>query len=209
MRPHSTPPGLRERRKLRTEQDLLRSGLELFLSRGYAQTTVGDIARGAEVSERTFFRYFASKEELVLRPMREASALFLAEVERRPPGEEPLWALREAGRSVMRAMSGESQCTYLRAMRLMCTESDVLAAALRLAAQQQCLLARVLCVREGIDPEDPRPALLAGAFHSAWLLAALAWDKRCDGSPQALQDAADDHLGLMRAAVQGNWRDAP
>jgi AcrR family transcriptional regulator len=206
MRPHSTPPGLRERRKLRTERELLRSGLELFVSRGYGRTTVGDIAHCVEVSERTFFRYFASKEELVLRPMREAGALFLVEVERRPPGEEPLRALREAGRSVMGAMPGESQCTYLRALRLMCTEPDVLAAVLREATQQQRRLARVLCVREGVDPEDPRPALLAGAFHSAWLLAALAWDKRCDGSPQALQDSADDHIGLMRAAVQGRWR---
>src|SRR5690242_2001916 len=113
---HSTPPGLRARRKLRTEQDLLRSGLELFLGRGYGQTTVGDIAQGAEVSERTFFRYFTSKEELVLRPMREVSALFLTEVERRPSGEEPLRALREAGRAVMRAMPRETMVTYLGAL---------------------------------------------------------------------------------------------
>lgn len=202
---HSPAPGLRARRKLRTEQDLLRSGLELFLGRGYGQTTVGDIAQGAEVSERTFFRYFTSKEELVLRPMREVSATFLMEVERRPPGEEPLRALREAGHAVMRALPRETMMTYLGALRLMCAEPDVLAAGLRFAAQQQKRLARVLCAREGVDPEDPRPGLLAGAFHSAWLLAALAWDQRCDGSPQALQDSADDHFGQMRAAVQGHW----
>jgi AcrR family transcriptional regulator len=206
MGPHSTPLGLRERRKLRTQQDLLRSGLELFLGRGYGRTTVGDIAHGAEVSERTFFRYFASKEELVLRPMREANALFLAEVERRPPAEEPLRALREAGRVVLRIMTSECVGSYLAALRLMCTEPDVLAAGLRFAAEQQRHLARVLCAREGVDPDDPRPALLAGAFQSAWLLAAVAWDESCDGTPQALQDAADDHIGLMRAAVQGHWR---
>jgi AcrR family transcriptional regulator len=207
MGPHSAPLGLRERRKLRTQRDLLRCGLELFLSRGYGRTTVGDIAHGAEVSERTFFRYFTSKEELVLLPLRETSALFLAEVERRPPGEEPLRALREASRAVTRAMAGgEHVGDYLRALRLMCTEPDVLAAGLRFATEQQRRLARVLCAREGIDPDDPRPALLAGAFQSAWLLAAVAWDEHCDGSPQALQASADDHLGLMRAAVQGHWR---
>ncbi|MGP4111888.1 TetR/AcrR family transcriptional regulator [Streptomyces sp. 4N509B] len=208
MRPHArTPEGLRERRKLRTEQDLLRCGLELFVARGYDGTTVGDIAHGAEVSERTFFRYFASKEELVLRPLREANALYLAELERRPPGEEPLRALREAGRGLLHTMAcGGTLERYLAALRVMCAEPDVLAAALRVGTQQQREVAAVLRAREGTEPEDPRPSLLAGAFHAAWLVATLAWEERCDGSPQALQTTADSHLGLMPSAVQGRWR---
>lgn len=199
--------GLRERRKQRTEQELLRAGLQLFLTRGYGSTTVGDIAQAAEVSERTFFRYFASKEELVLRPMRQASACFQAEVAQRPAGEEPLSALREAGRASLRQVAaGDAVDNYLPALRVMCTEPDVLAATLRFAAEQQQRLAAILRAREGIDAADPRPSLLAGAFHSACLLATLAWGERCDGSPQALQASTDDHLAMMRAAVQGHWR---
>jgi AcrR family transcriptional regulator len=206
MGPHSTPLGLRERRKLRTEQDLLRSGLQLFLTRGYGATTVADIVQAVEVSERTFFRYFASKEELVLRPIREASAVFLAEVEGRPPGEEPLRALREAGRSVLRVMTRDGADGYLSALRVMCTDPDALAAALRLATEEQRQLSEILRAREGTARDDPRPALLACVFYSAALLATLAWGEHCDGSPQALQASADDHFELIHSAVQGPWR---
>ncbi|MEO3752115.1 TetR family transcriptional regulator [Streptomyces sp. B6B3] len=205
MRPHSTSPGLRERRKLRTQHDLLRSGLELFMARGYANTTVGDIAHAVEVSERTFFRYFASKEELVLQPMREASAVFLAQVERHPEGDEPLRTLCEAGRAVLGAMTGEAVESYLLSLRLMCTEPDLLAAALRLSAEEQRRLAEILRAREGTAPDDPRPALLAGVFHSAAMLATVSWGQRCDRSPQALQASTDTHVRLLHSAVQGHW----
>jgi AcrR family transcriptional regulator len=57
---------LRERRRLATEAEVSAAALELFETRGVAATTIGDIARAAGISERTFFRYFASKEETVL-----------------------------------------------------------------------------------------------------------------------------------------------
>ena len=59
-------PSLRERRKRATELEISDAALELFEQRGVAATTVGDIARAAGISERTFFRYYSSKEETVL-----------------------------------------------------------------------------------------------------------------------------------------------
>ncbi|MBL1069030.1 TetR/AcrR family transcriptional regulator [Streptomyces sp. 7-21] len=200
------PFGLREHKKAQTRRALLRCGLDLFKERGYAATTVSDIARRAEVSQRTFFRYFASKEELVLLPVREAGALFLAELERRPPREEPLRALREAGRDVVTAMSARHPDVYLPALRLICSEPEVLAAFLRYAVTEQHRLASVLAAREGTEPGDPRPTLLAGAFNAAALSAAFAWEERQDGSPQTLQDTADDLMDLMPSAVLGRWR---
>jgi AcrR family transcriptional regulator len=200
--------GLRERRKLRTQQDLLHAGLELFRGRGYGRTTVGEIARRAEVSERTFFRYFVSKEELVLQPLRETYDTFLAEVTRRPAAEDPLRALREAARVVLRATTADRDRTgcYLAALRLVCAEPDVLAAGLRFAAGEQRRLAAILAAREGTEPDDPRPGLLAGAFNAASMLATLRWDEDCDGSPQALAASADDHIRLMPSALAGGWR---
>ena len=57
---------LHERKKQRTRDALVRAAVELFTTRGYEATTVDDIAEAVEVSQRTFFRYFAGKEEAAL-----------------------------------------------------------------------------------------------------------------------------------------------
>ena len=58
-------PGLRERKKARQREVLLQVGIELFRSRGYEQTTVDDIARAADISQPTFYKYFPSKDALL------------------------------------------------------------------------------------------------------------------------------------------------
>jgi len=62
---HEARPGLRERKKQRTHELIASTALELFSERGYHATTVADIASAAEVSERTVFGYFATKEDIL------------------------------------------------------------------------------------------------------------------------------------------------
>ncbi len=57
--------GLRERKKRQTSEALIAAGLALFADRGYEQTTVADIADAVDVSARTFFRYFDTKDQLL------------------------------------------------------------------------------------------------------------------------------------------------
>ncbi len=79
-------PGLRERKKQRTRETIARAAHELFAERGYYVTTLPDIAEAADVSTRTIFAYFPSKEDILFSDfplMKEALARALAE---RPEG---------------------------------------------------------------------------------------------------------------------------
>ncbi|GAA1255881.1 hypothetical protein GCM10009677_02360 [Sphaerisporangium rubeum] len=86
------PSGLRERKKLRTRRRLCEAALRLFHVKGYDETTVAEIAAEADVSPRTFFSYFASKEDVVFHDTRDRAERALTVIASRGPGE-PLAAL--------------------------------------------------------------------------------------------------------------------
>lgn len=88
--------GLRERKKERTRKLLREGAAALFAEHGFAGTTVADIAACANVSERTFFRYFESKEALLLPDSIDLFAYVEAELARRPAEEAPLDAVCNA-----------------------------------------------------------------------------------------------------------------
>ncbi|GAA5025845.1 hypothetical protein BKI49_28085 [Streptomyces sp. Tue6028] len=86
-------PGLRDRKKAATRRTLLQTAARMFAERGYQETTVKDIASAAGVTERTFFRYFPSKEDLVFAEVLDLVPLLRREIPRRPAGEPPLTAV--------------------------------------------------------------------------------------------------------------------
>src|SRR6266576_2967823 len=90
----TTQPGLRERKKQRTRETIARAGHQLFADRGYHATTLPDIAEAADVSTRTIFAYFPSKEDILFSDfalMKDALAQALAE---RPDGKDTLETVR-------------------------------------------------------------------------------------------------------------------
>jgi AcrR family transcriptional regulator len=91
-----TAPGRREENKQRTRSALEQAAARLFEQQGFEATTVRDIATAAGVGERTFFRYFPSKEDLVLQQVRDLIPGLMQRVRERPAAESPLTALREA-----------------------------------------------------------------------------------------------------------------
>ena len=87
--------GLRERKKQQTRQAIHRAAMRLFAERGFEATTIADIAAAADISPRTFFSYFASKEEAVFPKFEPAYAAFDHALSERPPGTTALDALRQ------------------------------------------------------------------------------------------------------------------
>jgi AcrR family transcriptional regulator len=88
--------GLRERKKLKTREDLEQAALELFESKGFDHTTIEEIAEACDVSPRTFFRYFPNKEALLLSDADEKCQLLVVGLLDRPAGESPLRSIRES-----------------------------------------------------------------------------------------------------------------
>lgn len=91
----AVPDGRRERKKSRTRQDLVEAATKLFAAQGFSNTTVEEITELADVSVRTFFRHFASKEE-VLFPQRYHTDALLSAVADQPEASSDLRAIRDA-----------------------------------------------------------------------------------------------------------------
>ncbi|GAA3238879.1 TetR/AcrR family transcriptional regulator [Streptomyces lavendulae] len=85
--------GLRERKKQRTRQTISEAALRLFLSRGFDDVSIVEIAEAAEVSKRTLFTYFPTKEDLVLQQFADHEDESARVVRARPAGTSPLAAL--------------------------------------------------------------------------------------------------------------------
>jgi AcrR family transcriptional regulator len=88
------PAGLRERKKLRTREAIVDAAFELFEERGFEATTIADIAAAADIAPRTFFGYFATKEDVVTHDFGDLRSSLRARLTGRRPGETAMDALR-------------------------------------------------------------------------------------------------------------------
>lgn len=95
-------PGLREQKKRRTREQLAATALRLFLERGFDEVSVVDVAAAAQVSKPTLFRYFASKEDLVLDRFADHQGEAARVVRGRSAGQTPVRALHEHFRARLR-----------------------------------------------------------------------------------------------------------
>ncbi len=90
------PPGLRERTRRAVRSELMTVAMSLFAEQGYDVTTIDQIASAAGLSKRSFFRYFASKEQVILGNFETFGRALAAAVQQRPPREDAWLALRRA-----------------------------------------------------------------------------------------------------------------
>ncbi len=102
-------PSLREERKVRVSAAIASAALELFAERGFDAVTVGEVAAAAQVGERTLYRYFADKDDLLFGEDDAFRADLRSALEQQPPGRSPLAALRGASVVVVRSLQDRRQ----------------------------------------------------------------------------------------------------
>ena len=91
----SPEPGLRERKKAQTRQQIAEAARRLFLERGFDAVTVAEVAREADVAEKTVFNYFPAKEDLFYGRLEAFEEEMLAAIRERQPGESVIEAFRD------------------------------------------------------------------------------------------------------------------
>ncbi|MDT0572490.1 TetR family transcriptional regulator [Streptomyces sp. DSM 3412] len=204
-------PGLRERKKQRTHDALLRAALELFTTRGYEATTVDEIAEAVDVSQRTFFRYFAGKEEAALALMSLTHEHFLEAMRARPAHEAPLEAMRNAVLEGWDAFGAVVEQVvpldlHLRAYGMVESTPALLAAHLRRADEMGRQIERVIAEREGLDESDPRPRVAVAVFAGVMRVTERLWALGDDLSMEAMRELTAAHLDALRPSLAEKWR---
>jgi len=168
--------GRRSRKKQRTRDDLLAAGDALFSTQGFEETTTTDIAERADVSQRTLFRHFPTKEAVLYGDMDDARLQLREALAARPIGEPILLTVRTSLLSLAEDHERNSARRLMQA-RLAATSPTVQAhsRAVVQASWEREIIAAV-AVQLAVDPmTDPRPELVAGAAMSAVRIAVRQW----------------------------------
>lgn len=202
----STDPGmsLAQRKRRLVSDELSRAALQLLARTGFDAVTVDEIAAVAGVSKRTFFRYFASKEDVVIQFLAEMGTGMRAELAGRPADEPPSEALRHAVLCSVHACAGHSR-QALSVVRLILGTPALLARFLERQAQWRDDLAEELAARLALDPRtDLYPQLAAGIALTAFGTVLQRWSDS-DGAedPRALTDRAFAVIAPALDAVDG------
>lgn len=167
--------GLRERHRKRTTADLEEAALTLFGERGFDGVTIDDIAAAADVSRRTFFRYFASKEDVILSDHPKRLDELQAALDRRPADEPAMTALRHAILSLAGTYE-EDREHMLRRFRLITTTQSLEARSLCLQRNWETAVTEMVAARMGVDPAaDLRPGVVASTTLAAMRIATANW----------------------------------
>lgn len=165
---------LRDRKKVRTREALIDTALTRFTDDGFEATTLDGLCAAVEVSKRTFFRYFASKEDVAMAPTQDLWAAFLIELETGDPSRDQLLRelLRDALLAALDRMPADGWADrVLRSRRLAARVPSMNAHGLEFCDRTTRTAVAMLTEQFALDPHDPRPRLaldmLVAAFHFA------------------------------------------
>lgn len=193
-------PGLRERKKQQTRDTIARVALQLFAERGYEQTTLADIADEANVSKRTIFAYFESKEDILFCDEPKMFDRLEEMLKQRPPGATTVDALRE----FLFSVAAWDDSTILR-KRIVATDEGLRRGERARAARIEQLIAESVAKDLGAGPDDVRPPLIAAAVTAAFTTVRDRLESG-SGEPISHEQAIailDEVLEFLRGGLEG------
>lgn len=203
------PTGLRERKKQRTRWALIDTALDLFLAKGYEATTIDEIVSAVDVSQRTFFRYFAGKEDVALSIMREYDQVFVATLAGRPADEPPITALAAAIHHVLDAVrSAEEEHTgrFVKIRDLIDQNPALAIAQLRYFNELEHGLATIIARRMDVDlATDLRPMLIAATFLTVIRIGFDGCAREGLFQPDEVASRIEEVFALASKTLPGAW----
>ncbi|MEA2198571.1 MAG: hypothetical protein QOJ25_2622 [Solirubrobacteraceae bacterium] len=189
--------GLRERKKQKTRDTIIKVALDLFAERGYEQTTIADIADAADVSPRTIFAYFPSKEDIVFYDLAEVQARLAAALRNRPEGTTALDAL---GDFIAASLEGDSQQVQRRCV-IKADEGLQRGKRARLAPLEELMIGAIV---EDLDagPGDIRPQIVASAVGAAFSSIHDENGPPESNTPEHAKAVIEDVMAFLRGGLE-------
>ncbi|MGW2215785.1 TetR family transcriptional regulator [Nonomuraea sp. NPDC001684] len=203
--------GLRERKKEKTRLALLDAALDLFLEQGYESTTIEQIAGVVEVSPRTFFRYFTSKDHLVLWFHDHGEEILLEEFAARPADEPPFTSLMHGLRAMVDDMQGstpEDTERFLKLRQLFDKYPHLVGQSVARGAMTETRLAEAVAARRGVAPEDDQLTYLIVAFAMSTMRIGFECPRRETTMPEIVSRISEA-IALAEASLRPGWDTRP
>ncbi len=168
--------GLRERKIARAKTSIQKCALQLFAERGYTKTTVEQIAESAEVSPSTFFRYFQTKEAVVLYDS--LDPIIIEAFSKQPLARPIIRALRNAMKETFGSLTAEEHRLEMQRFELLRTVPELRATMYEEMARNIDLFAEIIGKRTTKDPDSLEVRNLAGSIIGVGIAALLQAYKR-------------------------------
>ena len=193
------PTGLRERKKAKTRAAIREHAVRLFRDQGYQATTVEQIAAAAEISPATFFRYFPTKEDVVLQD--DIDVMAMGAFEAQPPELSPVAALRAAMTDTFAALTPEDLDRFRTTTELTISVPELRARAVDELTKSLAAIAAAVARRTGRPADDFAARNLAGAMLGVIMAATLVPAEGLARSPADILDRIDACLAHLDAGL--------
>jgi AcrR family transcriptional regulator len=190
-------PGLRERKKQKTRWAIQDHAMRLFAEQGYDATTVDQIAAAAEISPSTFFRYFKTKEDVVVQD--EYDAIIEDGLRDLDPAVPPMTAIRMVMGTALRQLDEAAAAQLLQRSRLILATPALRARSMDNLTATISLVSSLIAERTGRPAEDLELRAFAGAVVGAMIGVIEIWTAGNGRVP--LADVIDRTLGFLEAGL--------